>query len=260
MSQYWMNTLQTKETELINLAQQKFPTIFKDTDMPVLRLAKLQHFGIPTRLMDVTSNPLVALFFACFNTNQSQITGNGIKNEKSDGRVVVFSGYINSGYNPLANAIADTARLGGNVIGDYHLFYHRITLQPYFSSEVFPEDKNLKAREERFRERTARPIILDVGDAITRQVNQQGKFILFPNKSSYNTALKRWETREELISMKSNDKSIIKEIIIPANVKERLILELARIGISEQILFSDNTDLVCKTIVDSMKALYYLDR
>lgn len=42
-------------------------------------LAKMQHYSIPTRLLDVTTNPLIALFFACFGE---------LKDE--DGHVYIF--------------------------------------------------------------------------------------------------------------------------------------------------------------------------
>jgi len=39
------------------------------------RLITMQHFGMPTRLMDVTRNPLVAIFFACNNLQRANVDG-----------------------------------------------------------------------------------------------------------------------------------------------------------------------------------------
>ena len=54
------------------------PSDFLNEKSALEKLVKMQHYGLPTRLLDITTNPLVALYFAC--------------NEKSkqDGKVFAF--------------------------------------------------------------------------------------------------------------------------------------------------------------------------
>ncbi len=61
-----------KENMIINDAIIKYPNDLMKHDTNFEKLAFLQHYTIPTRLLDLTENPLVALFFACFGTNKTQ--------------------------------------------------------------------------------------------------------------------------------------------------------------------------------------------
>lgn len=49
----------------------KCPEYFKDCKTTFEHLVMMQHYGYPTRLLDITSNPLVALYFACGGLNGS---------------------------------------------------------------------------------------------------------------------------------------------------------------------------------------------
>lgn len=41
------------------------PADFEKCNSHLEKLVKMQHYGLPTRLLDITKNPLVALYFAC---------------------------------------------------------------------------------------------------------------------------------------------------------------------------------------------------
>jgi hypothetical protein len=61
--------LNNKEYSMIQDLRISVPYEFGKTMDHFDILLKMQHYGLPTRLLDITTNPLVALYFACDETN-----------------------------------------------------------------------------------------------------------------------------------------------------------------------------------------------
>ena len=63
--------LKKYESKLYNELLINCPEDFEKCHTHVEKLVKMQHYGLPTRLLDITRNPLVALYFACESNLES---------------------------------------------------------------------------------------------------------------------------------------------------------------------------------------------
>lgn len=77
-----------KESQLYTELQTVSPKDFQSLKKHFEILAEMQHYSLPTRLLDITSNRLAALFFATTVTD--------IRNKAYDGEIIVFSAHKNS--------------------------------------------------------------------------------------------------------------------------------------------------------------------
>lgn len=66
------------EFELLYKAQKRLYKQLSQFNYILDKIIYLQHYGLPTRLLDITYNPLVALYFACLNHNNPRVSKDGI--------------------------------------------------------------------------------------------------------------------------------------------------------------------------------------
>ncbi len=246
-------SVSTLEYTLISKAKNEYPTLFSETNNPLDLLFKLQHYGIPTRLLDITINPLVALYFVCKDKN------NPINND-FDGEIFIFGNqfetiHYSALYHDIVKYIARTDIFSYKLIKITKFFLALLNNINISEQEIpkYIKDNNgeLALIHAIYNLHFIYPPRL-----FERLYLQQGHFILPLNDYYYDEKTKIIELKPTLSPIPKDHKNIIARYIIPAESKKHLLEELKMLNITESTLFHDDVDRVCRNIVADFKWRY----
>lgn len=213
-------------------------------------LVKMQHFGLPTRLLDTTTNPLVALYFACAEPKEMD----------EDGAVYIFPNLF-----VLWSTSSTIELIMDYVFGD---------IPPMLTREgmlyVFQEYVNLLElkSKDKFREflycyMGARALAVMPARTNSRIEAQDGaffvcgmKYIEHINKDNPEDVVYTFEPYDidSIIGYKETA-SIGEKIIIPKAAKNNILKQLDVLGINERKLFPDLSHQI-KYALDFVKNSY----
>ena len=143
------------ECDITNEFATKRPEAFDNCPTDFELLAKMQHYGLPTRLLDFSENPLVALYFACEN------------NDGIDGRMLCHNTEMSITNMDVINMICGLYRntvLEDSIPMEHYFENTQITILEYLNKtcNLFP----LVARPQYWNQRIK---------------NQSAVFMIFPN-------------------------------------------------------------------------------
>lgn len=213
------NSLISVEEEMIEKAISRVPDEFTNCNTAFDELTKLQHYGLPTRLLDVTMNPLVALYFACCSKEKSK------EIEESKGVVYYGSAYAKNSNDIDVVILSSLAKMK---------ITHTTTLDD-LKEALMLNDKN----PEHLIQTIQGNLFVMPKYGNNRLISQNGAFLLVGAMSVEEDTDDIWKSkvRKSIHNMDSVFSS--ERIIIPEDCKEQIISELDFLNINEASLFPE---------------------
>lgn len=195
------------------------------------KLTYMQHYGCPTRLLDITSNPLVALYFSCLG------------NEEENGVVYIFAVnesdvlYANSDRIQMLSKLAEfkkTEQMQLRVLSYINLAKDKFPKSgPKYQNSIVERYYHAIKRNNGAFERDIipfdilKPQFVQPNKDNPRILKQDGAFIISGLDMDYQES-----------DMKIR-KYIVNELVIPPWSKHSILRELEYVGINQATLFPE---------------------
>lgn len=228
----WIN----HEKEFIEEMLINNPHDFDNANTTLDKLTKMQHYGAPTRLLDLTRNPYIALYFACEKT--------GNLDKKTYGEVVFFKKQNENSEkffdSDAVSIVSNLAMMKSNFcIGNKNL-----------SIEEFNKQKNTDIPYLLHQIKQEKPQFLDIINPTDlhkcfivhvklenkRIINQQGLFLLV------GMGQEKIEPADINVNIYKNEsKRLI--FVIPENKKKEILDQLDTMNINKKFIYPEIDDV-----------------
>lgn len=216
------------EAQMIQELKRLSPIDFPNSTLDIEDLIKMQHYGLPTRLLDFTLNPLVAIYFACQTPKDEQ-------HKNDNGEVIVFYEKLEPTNSYSTKRFARLSSYDGKT----EKAFQKI-LYIKDSSDAASPDKTSQLIHEKLIEYYSKKYIFIPAIHNNERIRRQnGVFMFFGIDIATTNPFEKTSFVYEKDDLEPQYDGMKVRIIVPKKVKTEILSDLDALGINHGFLFPE---------------------